>query len=1477
MKDQILKIAKVKSEKEFYKKYPTEEAFMAKHGKALQKAAMGTAMVDTQLDQLTNFTDYNDMPQGKSGIHINPANKGKFTATKKKTGKSTEELTHSSNPLTRKRAIFAQNAKKWKHADDGWANAANAISGAFTTPGTPGTATTPGTKASGGLGDTLQNLFGGDSSAFGKANPNGAFGKGGVGKGAGNFGKGMAAGAGAAGIGLLNAAPQILEGIGQIGEQKKAIKKADQMSQVSGVTAQAAESRDISKPKNQYVRPEDQMIQGLNPQGSGTNFLAAYGARIGGNSTEIQNTYDPGNLYIDLGYEPLNDSNVKQFAHGGHLTKAEWGEYFQNSGQASIGKGAGSAIGSAFFGPIGGQVGGFLGGLAGNALGGVQDARKLQGFQDTTKANTERAGVQSTAQGIQSTYSSSMKDGGSVVDYMNNKGMNSSFESRKKLYKNIFGEEFSGKAEQNIKLLNSLSNEVKDSPFQKPSSASSNKQRSTKKQTVKDSINAQNATTPFTNPNYPMAPIEKHLESGVIVDKNTNEAYVIKGNKLVKQFPVLTGQSRDGENRNDRGVNYLEAHPEQRVTPTGTYNMRPDKNIYGEPGFDLDPISAYGYPAAQAKSIAEHVTYPGDYARRNPLYSQSGENRTASYGCINCKKPDINALTNKYFPQGDTTMVIDSRNQMDKNVLKNLGIKENGGWVSNDWQPQVIATFGEHKLKDLLQPPHDADMLRAGGHMTYYTPPSARALQTYEDGGWMKRRDGTFVEVPSSTPTDHSPQDFHIITRNQLSSNTTDGKFTQNLKKAIYDKNVTPGYPQDEMFMYNTTANDKSSEFFRKAPEGGTPINHLHETEMRRPFLNLIGKKQLMDRYSNPNENKAQRYLKEMNDFIQEPSSENMEYGGQMAMGGDLEVHRGKAEPISYNPFLQDGGETVMFKGPSHDDGGMPISYGNNGVEVEGGEPAVKLADGGSPDGNLVVFGNMKIDDMAANHIGVKASKGKKYKNFINDLSKFEARQNSVVEKGSNLVNGSNTNDPFDQLAMNSGRLMMMGGNAKLLNAAIIKERAAGVQNAILDTAKEYGIKSDELAQGNFVMDKNSDMAKFGAKMETAAGGFNFRGINNSTDKNSNKKSSSVKSKKDIEKIYNIPNPMYGTDYNLPSGFMPGVSALPAGMGGLKNNVTQAIQQAYPQRAAQPAIDIPFQPGYKAPAFMSEYDKGGNYFDQSGKLVDQSGALPLTFNADQIATGNKDKFDWKGLAEGVTSNLGSLFRPSNQEELDPSQLYPEMFSLASNQLEAVKAQQYNPMLKQSYDISLQDQLNEVDSQVRAATKQIGNNPAAAAQIFAQASDAKNKIRGEQFRMNQANQVGTQNANIDTFNQAQMQNLQLLDQQYGRQAQAKSNTKAQTLEAFKSIASKTAQNKLENRQLGIMENMYNFRFGPNGQAYNANNPYQFNTQGAPFAKTKGGMEFADDVTPLYDASGKIAKLEKKKASRNGSIVKALKTL
>lgn len=54
---------------------------------------------------------FNDYSEG--GIHIKKKNRGKFTETMKRTGKSAEELKHSKNPITRKRATFAINARKW--------------------------------------------------------------------------------------------------------------------------------------------------------------------------------------------------------------------------------------------------------------------------------------------------------------------------------------------------------------------------------------------------------------------------------------------------------------------------------------------------------------------------------------------------------------------------------------------------------------------------------------------------------------------------------------------------------------------------------------------------------------------------------------------------------------------------------------------------------------------------------------------------------------------------------------------------------------------------------------------------------------------------------------------------------------------------------------------------------------------------------------------------------------------------------------------------------------------------------------------------------------------------------------------------------------------------------------------------------------------------------------------------------------------
>lgn len=52
---------------------------------------------------------------GKSPIHIKPANRGKLTRLKKRTGKSESELYNDGNPAHKKMVVFARNARKWKH------------------------------------------------------------------------------------------------------------------------------------------------------------------------------------------------------------------------------------------------------------------------------------------------------------------------------------------------------------------------------------------------------------------------------------------------------------------------------------------------------------------------------------------------------------------------------------------------------------------------------------------------------------------------------------------------------------------------------------------------------------------------------------------------------------------------------------------------------------------------------------------------------------------------------------------------------------------------------------------------------------------------------------------------------------------------------------------------------------------------------------------------------------------------------------------------------------------------------------------------------------------------------------------------------------------------------------------------------------------------------------------------------------------
>jgi hypothetical protein len=190
-------------------------------------------------------------------------------------------------------------------------------------------------------------------------------------------------------------------------------------------------------------------------------------------------------------------------------------------------------------------------------------------------------------------------------------------------------------------------------------------------------------------------------------------------------------------------------------------------------------------------------------------------------------------------------------------------------------------------------------------------------------------------------------------------------------------------------------------------------------------------------------------------------------------------------------------------------------------------------------------------------------------------------------------------------------------------------------------------------------------------------------------------------------------------------------------------------------------------------------------------------------------------------------------------------------------------------------------MNANQADFNAIQRQTGYNPAAQASIAAQKYKANSSILGEQFRLNQAEKARVYEGNRAVLNDAQLKNLGILDTQMVRQETAKSKTKEQALEIMKSMADKIAKNKLENRTLGIYENLYKYRFDANGRALNMNPLAQFDIAVGSEKGGKSASGIPEGWTALYDAEGNFQGTKKKKKdteeSRNGKIVKAIKNL
>lgn len=186
-------------------------------------------------------------------------------------------------------------------------------------------------------------------------------------------------------------------------------------------------------------------------------------------------------------------------------------------------------------------------------------------------------------------------------------------------------------------------------------------------------------------------------QSGMVVDKRTNQAYYFGDKGETGSFPVLTGKNPEGKN-NTYSLSQLKKNAKLRNTPSGYYEVKKESTYksndmmdhYAGMMRDVEPISAYGVPAPNAKDLGFHLTYmdpfnPAVYKNRDSLYRGKETDRNASYGCINCEKESYEAF-NKALPKTDTMMVLDSQNPMDLKLLeqakarmKKKPLMQNGG------------------------------------------------------------------------------------------------------------------------------------------------------------------------------------------------------------------------------------------------------------------------------------------------------------------------------------------------------------------------------------------------------------------------------------------------------------------------------------------------------------------------------------------------------------------------------------------------------------------------------------------------------------------------------------------------------------------------------------------------------------------------------------------------------------------------------
>ena len=470
MKAQILKIAGVKSEKEFYKKFPTEAAFLKKHGKELaklKKAQVGTmTQQDTSLTTNIRPIDFEDIKSDATSVFSPLKDKAmelgidSMTTEEEREEKYREqlELAALENQAKPKKKGLLESlitpgnidmaASLFSGGGGGGEGVTGSVEVGELEMGAPmgkkgkkvmkfephmmyDPKTGKGYKANKKADHERMSKLGYTHEKPKKAQDGVSFEPMDLGfeipdtggrssnisiydPNSGNYRRANKAGDDIAFGGkfadALKSAPvigDIVEGIGKIKTQKDTLKDLKQMTAVSDIMLRAAQTRP-EEIEREYVRPED-------IQNTGEEFFPIYGV---GTNVLAKN----GGMFNNPGYVPLNNVNkTKNFQEGGDFpwqavsdqaSSLFFGDKSERDAGTAIGGGIGRAVGTAFFGPVGGAIGSFVGGGIGDLV--DRNDRRQRMERKKIDKNVKELTYSQLGPAVQAGYASHMKDGGIV-------------------------------------------------------------------------------------------------------------------------------------------------------------------------------------------------------------------------------------------------------------------------------------------------------------------------------------------------------------------------------------------------------------------------------------------------------------------------------------------------------------------------------------------------------------------------------------------------------------------------------------------------------------------------------------------------------------------------------------------------------------------------------------------------------------------------------------------------------------------------------------------------------------------------------------------------------------------------------------------------------------------------------------------------------------------------------------------------------